>query len=316
MDESREKPGILEMIRAPFLFAIVVPLISSTLVSVSITGSFNLVGFVLISIIGLSLHITTNVYNDIYDTKQGADNENSMKSEFSGGSGIIIEYPELKSKMFFIARLGIVLGVLSTILLMLFIDKALWIPLWGVIGISIFLSKYYTAGPIKLAYRGLGEIVVWLGFGPLAVLLAGFGQNLGFHPVLLSISPITGFGTLFIVWMGEMVDLPSDIEGGKIGLVARLGFKRSRYGLMLIHILALVNILFIAFIMLNPGWILLVAIIPHAILLPILWSRLSDHKKYDEKIKRISALNFKLYALFSFFLMIGYGLDLLWSIYF
>ncbi|MFW6196447.1 MAG: prenyltransferase [Thermoplasmatota archaeon] len=316
MSGKNEKPGILDMIRAPFLFAIIVPLVSGTLVSISITGNFNLIGFVLIFIIGISLHITTNVYNDIYDTKQGADNKYSMKSEFSGGSGIIVDHPELLPKMFLIARLGIVFGIIGSILLMLFIDRALWLPLWLIIGISIFLTKYYTAEPIKFAYRGLGEVVVWLGFGPLAVLLSGIGQNLGFHPVLLSISPITGFGTLFIVWMGEMVDLPTDIEGGKVGLVARLGFKRSRYGLMIIHILALINISFIAFIVLNPGWVLLVAVIPHLLFLPMLWSRLSNHKEYDEKVKSISGLNFKLYALFSFFLMAGYGLDLIWSIYF
>jgi len=315
MSDINEKPGILNMIRAPFLFAIVVPLVSGTLVSVSISSDFNLIGFILVFIMGISLHITTNVYNDIYDTKQGADNKNSMKSEFSGGSGIIVNHPELLPKMYLIARIGIVIGVISTILLMFFIDRNLWLPLWGITVTSVFLSKYYTAGPVKFAYRGLGEVVVWFGFGPLAIFLAGIGQNIGYHPILLAISPITGLGTLFIVWMGEMVDLPSDVKGGKIGLVARLGFNRSRYGLMLIHILALINIVFIALIILNPGWILLVAIIPHAILLPILWSRLSDFEKYNEKIKRISGLNFKLYALFSFFLMIGYGLDLIWSSY-
>lgn len=46
MSERREKPGILDMIRAPFLFAIVVPLVSGTLVSLSISGSLNLIGFI------------------------------------------------------------------------------------------------------------------------------------------------------------------------------------------------------------------------------------------------------------------------------
>ncbi len=316
MSDIKKKPGILNMIRAPFLFAIVVPLVSGTLVSVSISESFNLIGFVLVFIIGISLHITTNVYNDIYDTIQGADNKKSMKNEFSGGSGIIIDHPELRSKMFFIARFGIVISVISAFLLMFFIDSNLWLPLWIVISISVFLSKYYTAGPVKLAYRGLGEIAVWFGFGPLAVLLSGFGQNLGLHPILLAISPITGFGTLFIVWMGEMVDLPSDINGGKIGLVARLGFKRSRYGLMFIHIFALINIVLISLIIINPGWLLLIALLPHSIFLPMMWYRLREMKQYTEKIEKVSHINFKLYALFSFFLMGGYALDLFWKFYF
>ncbi|MGM0510801.1 MAG: prenyltransferase, partial [Thermoplasmatota archaeon] len=222
MKEGEKEPGFLEMIRAPFLFAIIVPLFSGTLVSVSITGEFNLVGFLLVLVIGISLHITTNVYNDIYDTKQGADNQSSMKSEFSGGSGILVERPGILPKMFSIARGGIVIGIMGSFLLMFFIEQRLWLNLWIIIGICVFLSKYYTAAPIKFAYRGLGEIIVWIGFGPLAVLLAGIGQNLFYHPVLLSITPITGLGTLFIVWMGEMVDLPTDRDGGKHGLVARM----------------------------------------------------------------------------------------------
>ncbi len=311
MNGGEFKPSILEMIRAPFLFAIVVPLISGTIVSVKISNSFEPLGFVLVFIIGISLHITTNVYNDIYDTLQGADNDKSKKSEFSGGSGVILDHPELLSKMYMIARSGIVVGLSSTVLLMFFIDRTLWLPLWVLVTISIFLSKYYTAGPIKLAYRGMGELAVVIGFGPLAILLSGFGQNIGFHPILLSISPITGFGTLFIVWMGQMVDLPTDVKGGKKGLVARLGFSRSKYGLMGVHFLALANLLLVIVLFLNPGWPLFVVFVPHAYLIPKIWFELKGMKCHRSKIHYISKLNFKLYVSFSILLMLGLGMDLL-----
>jgi len=316
MQEGEKEPGFLEMIRAPFLFAIIVPLFSGTLVSVSITGQFNLMGFLLVLVIGLSLHITTNVYNDIYDTKQGADNESSMKSEFSGGSGIIVERPGVLPKMFTIARGGIVVGVLGSVLLMFFIEKRLWLNLWIIIAICVFLSKYYTADPIKFAYRGFGEIVVWIGFGPLAVLLAGIGQNLFYHPVLISITPITGFGTLFIVWMGEMVDLPTDRDGGKHGLVARMGFKRSRYGLIGIHTFATINVILVMTVFLNPGWPLLIAVIPHIVLISILWIKLKGITSHGEKIKPISRLNFKVYAAFSLLLIGGYAGDVILKFFF
>ncbi len=307
MKEGEKEPSFLEMIRAPFLFAIIVPLLSGTLVSVSVTGKFNLLGFLLVLVIGISLHITTNVYNDIYDTKQGADNRNSMKSEFSGGSGIIVERPGVLPKMFTIARGGIIVGIIGSILLMFFIERRLWINLWSIIIISVFLSKYYTAEPIKFAYRGMGEIIVWIGFGPLAVLLAGIGQNLFYHPVLLSITPITGFGTLFIVWMGQMVDLPTDVDGGKIGLVARMGLKKSRYGLVGVHSLAVINVIFVMLLFLNPGWPLLIAVIPHIVLILILWNNLKGIESCGEKMRSISGLNFKIYAVFSLLLMFGYA---------
>lgn len=316
MQEGEKEPSFLEMIRAPFLFAIIVPLFSGTLVSVAITGKFNLFGFILVLVIGISLHITTNVYNDIYDTKQGADNRNSMKSEFSGGSGIIVERPGVLPKMFSIARGGIIVGIIGSILLMFFIERRLWINLWSIITISVFLSKYYTAEPIKFAYRGLGEIIVWIGFGPLAVLLAGIGQNIFYHPVLISITPITGFATLFIVWMGEMVDLPTDRDGGKLGLVARMGFKKSRYGLVGVHSLAAINVVFVMILSLNPGWPLLIAVIPHIVLILILWNKLKGIESYGDQIRSISGLNFKIYAVFSLLLMAGYAADVIIKYFF
>lgn len=315
MSEGEDEPGFLKMIRAPFLFAILVPLVSVTLVSTSISGSFNLFGFVFASITGFSLHITTNVYNDIYDTKQGADDQESKENEFSGGSGVIVDDRDLLPKMYMIARTGIVVGVTATFFLMFFIDRALWLPLWIVIAISVFLSKYYTAEPFKLAYRGLGEVVVVLGFGPLAVFLASFGQNMGFHPIILSISPITGLSTLFIVWMGEMVDLPTDLKGGKIGLVARLGFERAKFGMIAVHMIALLNVFFVIFLFLNPGWPLLIAFLPHIFLLPKLIASLKKMDGYGEKIDELSKLNFTLYISFSLFLMAGYGLDLILQAY-
>ena len=307
---KREKPNLLEMARAPFLFAIIVPLSIGTLLSVHITGSLDVLGLVFASMVGLGLHVSTNVYNDIYDTKQGADTVRSSKSEFSGGSGILVDNPDMEKDMFNLARAGIIFGSVGYIGLMWTSEARFWPMLTFIFLVSAFLSKYYTAAPFKFAYRGLGEIVVWFGFGPLAVLLASTAQNVGFHPYIISIMPITGLSTLFIVWMGQMVDLPDDVAAGKEGLVARIGLEKSVYGLLLIHILALVNVLFVSYI-LNPGIFLLVALIPHAFLLPPMFKKLNREDKNQKLISKVSKLNFTLYLLFSLSLIIGFFLQVL-----
>ncbi|MBS3781769.1 MAG: prenyltransferase [Candidatus Thermoplasmatota archaeon] len=305
-----KKPNILEMARAPFLFAIVVPLAISTLLSVHITGRLNLLGLTFASLLGISLHVTTNVYNDIYDTKQGADTSRSAENEFSGGSGILVNHPDMEKSMLTLARTGIVLGTIGYFGLLLISESKFWPTLTFIFLVSVFLSKYYTAGPFQFAYRGLGEIVVWFGFGPLAVLLGAIGQNVGFHPYIISIMPITGLSTLFIVWMGQMVDLPDDKAAGKRGLVARMGLEKSVYGLLFIHILALINVIFVSF-LLNPGRFLLVALIPHGFLLPLLFKKLSQEEKDKTLMREISKLNFILYVLFSVSLMIGFLFQLM-----
>ncbi|MFP3872781.1 MAG: prenyltransferase [Candidatus Aenigmatarchaeota archaeon] len=305
-----KKPNLLEMARAPFLFAIIVPLTIGTLLSISITGELDILGFLFASLVGLGLHVSTNVYNDIYDTKQGADTSRSSESEFSGGSGILVKHPDMEREMFNLARAGIVVGSIGYVGLLWTSETGYWPILTFVFLVSVFLSKYYTAAPFKLAYRSLGEISVWVGFGPLAVLLASTAQNVGFHLYIISVMPITGLSTLFIVWMGQMVDIRDDIAAGKEGLVARIGLEKSVYGLFIIHILALINVIFVSFI-LNPGIFLLAASIPHAFLLPLMFKKLHLECKDRGSIEEVSRLNFTLYFLFSLSLMIGFLLHLL-----
>lgn len=67
-----------------------------------------------------------------------------------------------------IARAGLALGFLGTLGL-IHIRPDLWPIFIFIFVTAAFLSKYYTAEPFKLAYRGLGEIVVWAGFLAMAL---------------------------------------------------------------------------------------------------------------------------------------------------
>jgi len=193
---NQKKPGFFEQIRAPFLSSIISPLISGSLLSVYITGTFEVVNFVLVLILGIALHIATNVYNDIYDTIQGTDKINVHRNKFSGGSGVLVDYPELMANMYKIARIALLFALCAAIFLFFLIERNLRFFLIGLFLLSAFFSKYYTAGPFKAAYRGLGEVSVWFAFGPMAILMAAVSQNIGPHPLILTAMPITGISTL------------------------------------------------------------------------------------------------------------------------
>ena len=297
---------ILKMLRAQFLIGIVFPLIVGTLTAFSISGSFRAPGFFLVMIMGLGLHLATDVYNDIYDTKQGADiKANERRNSFSGGSGILLEKPYLMAQMYLIARGGLLLSFLAMIGLLFVIEQPLWMYVILIYAVSAFLSKYYTAAPLKFGYRGIGEILIWFSFGPMAIMLAGFSQNMMMQGTFYAVMPATGFSTLTILWIGQLIDLPDDKAAGKYGLVLRMGTKRASYGYLMIQILLILNILMLVFFIFHPGWPLLLALIPFVVLLPKIWSLIKKHHADPTQLVPVAKLNTVLYVLFSVFFILG-----------
>jgi len=305
-------PSIVQMMRAQFLIGIVIPLTIGTITAVIISGIFHLVNFLIVLIIGLGLHVSTDVYNDIYDTKQGADVKAiDTRNYFSGGSGILIEKPYLMKKMYLLARLGILVSFLGMLGLLYIIEKTLWLYVIVIYLGSAFLSKYYTAAPLKLGYHGFGEILVWLSFGPLAITLACLSQDLVPNTVFYGVMPITGLTTLTVLWSGQLVDLPNDIAAGKRGMVARIGSKNAVYGYMIIQLLLILNTIVVATFFILHGWLLLFSLVPFIVLLPKIWGILKKNHADPTKLVLLTKLNSTLYGLFSFLFMLGLGLTLL-----
>jgi 1,4-dihydroxy-2-naphthoate octaprenyltransferase len=309
---TEKEPTIFQMIRAQFLIGIIIPLCVGTLTAIASSGSFHLSGFILVIIVGFGLHIATDVYNDIYDTKQGVDKKtNERRNYYSGGSGILLEQPQLMAKMFLLARCGLFFSFLAMIGLFFVIDKSLWLYVILIYIGSAFLSKYYTASPFRFGYRGIGEVLVWFSFGPMAIALAGFSQNIMVQGIFYPVMSVTGFSTLTILWIGQMVDLPDDQAAGKRGLVARIGTKRASYGYLIIQSLLILNVLFLAFFVFHPGWPLLIALVPFVFLLPKIWIGIKKHHADSLKLVPVAKLNSLLYVLFSFLFILGMWLTLL-----
>ena len=298
-------PTIFQMMRAPFFSSILSPLISGTLLAASINHSFNWWGFLLVTIIGLGLHSATNVYNDIYDTLQGTDRINRHRNEFSGGSGLIIQFPHILPKMYWLARFSLLAAFLASVAMMLVISRELWIWIWLLYLLSAFFSKFYTAAPFKLASRGLGEISVWFAFGPMAILIGSVSQNLGPHPLILAAMPITGISTLSILLLGQLIDYQADKDSGKWGAAARLGTGPTAWIYLTVQIILILNVILLAVLLKGLGFLILICLIPYLLLLPkIARSILVDHDQ-PVALQKAAGMNVQLHLLFSILLVIG-----------
>ncbi len=296
------------MIRAPFLSSIIAPLLAGTLLAVSINESFYLVNFLLVLVIGVGLHAAVNVYNDIYDTIQGTDKVNVHRNEASGGSGILQAFPEMMGRMFTLARVSLVVALAGTIVLTFFIDRALWPHLWFLYVLSAFFSKYYTAPPAKLAYRGLGEVSVWVAFGPMAIMIAAVSQNIGFHPQVLTLMPATGLSTLSILLAGQLIDLDADRDGGKHGVASRLGTCKTAWIYLLVQLAIVANVIVMAIVLPAPGWPLLLSLLPYILIFPKAAGIIMKHHDHPAKIKKGAKITVLIHIIFSFLLIVGMGL--------
>ncbi len=214
---------ILKELRAEFLTATILPVSVATAAARHDTGSWDLQLFLLTLFGAVFLHLGTNTANDYYDHLSGADEANTEYARpFTGGSRLIQERAISPKGVLAIAVSCFAAAVAAGIIL--FLRSGPVILLFGVIG--IFLGVFYTAPPVRLAARGLGEIAVftgyWLiGLGTYVVQTGGAGLSSAVGAVPL------GMLTAAIVIINEFQDMRSDRSAGKDTLVVRLGRRKA-----------------------------------------------------------------------------------------
>ncbi len=207
----------LRTTRLPFLSATAVPVLLGIAVAAS-HGAFTWWTALLTLIGGSFAHLAINVTNDVFDTLSGADEANTTPTMYSGGSRVAVY--DLVTVRGLVAIAAGLFGVAAAIGLILVAVTGSMTLLWiGVAGIAIGIA--YTAPPLKLVYRGLGELAVAIGFGPVMLLGAYVVQTgrIAWEPLVLSLVP--GILIALILFVNEIPDRRSDAEAGKRTLPVR-----------------------------------------------------------------------------------------------
>lgn len=220
----RMKPSVsglslmLRATRLPFLIATVVPVLLGASVA-AYHGYFDPLLFVLTLVGASSIHLGLNMANDYFDSMLGADYVNKAPTPFSGGSRVI-QYGLLSpASVIRISGLFYLIGV--SVGLYLAVTRG-FLEITSLLAIGFFLSFFYTAPPVKLAYRGLGELAVGVGFGPVIVLGSYFVQAQAFEVSALLASIPVGVLIALILYVNEIPDKPFDKAAGKKTVVVRL----------------------------------------------------------------------------------------------
>lgn len=182
----------------------------------------------------LMAHAGANVINDYYDALSGCDEANADRQfPFTGGSRLIQNgVLSLRAT-----------GIFGHALLVAVIPAGLWLTaasgpgllLIGLAGLVVGWS--YSAPPLKLQSRGLGEFAITAGW-----LLVVVGSDYVQRHAWSSVAVAAGLGFALLVanvlYINQFPDVKADAGAGKATLVVRLGVARARWGYLLIAGLA------------------------------------------------------------------------------
>jgi len=126
------------------------------------SGSFSVPIFIL-TMVGLIIaHIAANMTNDWYDVKHGVD-ANAPTAEYRPHPLLFGELDKKTYKRVIFSLYGIGL------IISLYLTWLRGIPVLIFSALGVILGVFYTADPVKLKHRSVGEISVFLAYGPLMV---------------------------------------------------------------------------------------------------------------------------------------------------
>lgn len=218
---------LLQELRAPFFTASIVPVLLGTAVAWSETGRFSLSLLLLTLVAGVCVHAGTNIANDYFDHKSRNDEINvEYVRPFSGGSRLI-QKGLLSPRTVLIESL-VLFAVGDAIGVYLTVKVGPAILILGVIG--AFCGFFYTAPPVNIAARGIGELTVGLNFGVLMTLGSYYVQTGRFSVGAFLASLPVAILIADVLYINEFPDFTADKAVGKTHLVVRLGKERAVWG--------------------------------------------------------------------------------------
>lgn len=196
----------------------------------------------------LLLQIGSNLANDVFDFKKGADTAGRLGPLRVTQAGLLTPNQVMTG-------MALVFGLAALIGLYL-----IWVGGWPivVIGLAAIVSAIaYTGGPFPLGYYGLGDLFVFIFFGLAAVIGTYYVQAGSVSPLAVWAAVPVGLLVVNILVVNNLRDLDTDRAAGKKTLAVRLGRRGAQAEYLLLLALAYFIPLLLWLLKLTPVWVLL-----------------------------------------------------------
>lgn len=177
----------------------------------------------------LSIQLATNLCNDWGDARRGADGPDRVgPARLSGRDPATARA---------VGRAAAAALVVATLLGAVLVWRGGWPIL--LVGVASLLSAVaYTAGPFPLAYHGLGDLFVFVFFGPVAVGGTYLLQRGAPTAAVLAASVPVGLLAVAILVVNNLRDIETDRQAGKRTLGVVMGDAGTRRWFVLLLLVA------------------------------------------------------------------------------
>jgi 1,4-dihydroxy-2-naphthoate octaprenyltransferase len=229
--ETQDQPGTVRTwllaARPKTLPAAAAPVIVGSALAVN-RGVFRIGPALAALLAALLIQVGTNLANDVFDFKKGADT--------SGRTGPLrVTQAGLLTPNQVLGGVILTFGLAAVIGLYLILVGGWPILVIGVL--SILSGIAYTGGPFPLGYKGLGDLFVFLFFGFAAVCGTYYVQAGSLSVAAIWAAVPMGALTTNILVVNNLRDIASDRAVGKRTMAVRLGVKGARVEYVLLLVL-------------------------------------------------------------------------------
>jgi 1,4-dihydroxy-2-naphthoate octaprenyltransferase len=198
----------------------VVPACVGTAAAVAAGSLFNLAYFTLILVSLVAIQAGANLLKGYYEARDGTVPPASTGSWIAFDSGAAVGLARDPRSVLRVAWVCLLVGVLAGLLLVV-VTQSLLLLVFGIAGFVLAWS--YSSPPLKLSYRGIGELSTFLAFGPIMTVGAtlAFGMRGLVESFLASL--ILGFLAAAISYSRYFPNEAEDRAKGKRTPVTILG---------------------------------------------------------------------------------------------
>jgi 1,4-dihydroxy-2-naphthoate octaprenyltransferase len=213
--ETNRQKLWLAAIKPPMYTVAVIPITFGTALAYQAERLFNLNIF--LTFLGSAILIIAwlNLSNDVFDSDTGIDlNKPHSVVNLTGNRNLV----------FWLSNFCLFVGLTGIFLINYWLKD--WTIFYLILGCCA-LGYSYQGPPFRFGYLGLGEIICFITFGPMAIASAYYSQTQSVSVNALISSSIIGISTSIILLCSHFHQVEDDLAAGKKSPVARLGTQTS-----------------------------------------------------------------------------------------